>query len=41
MEDMKKLIFLLGESVDNRFSKKTLRDFYMYYAFLDPPDIET
>jgi len=41
MEDMEKLIFLLEKSVDNKFSKETLRDFYKYYIFLDPPDIDT
>ena len=41
MENMEKLLSLLEKSVDNKFSKETLRDFYRYYIFLEPPDIDT
>ena len=41
MENIEKLRVLLEESISGRFRKDVIREFYMYYVFLDPPEIDT
>lgn len=41
MDTIEKLKIIFEENIDNKPLMSALRDFYRYYIFLDPPDVDT
>lgn len=41
MDNAEKLRILLEENMIGRFRREVIREFYRYYVFLDPPEIDT